>query len=131
MPFYFRDLFGSSKKLIWKKKKIPQIKHLGSVVQRLSGRLCQGCLKLEPQGGFEGKAASGMVSGLSSGTEGRVTRVWVNEGKWLLWDPEIAGVARQGSLCPLAWGFLLETFSFGGGRAPTHPLELTVNLTGH
>lgn len=93
--------------------------------------ILKGCLKLEPQGGFEGKAVSGVVSGQSPGTEGRVTRVWVNEGKQLLWDPEIAGVARQGSLCPLAWGFLLETFSLGGGCAPTHSLVVTVNLTGH
>lgn len=42
--------------------------------------ILKGCLKLEPQGGFEGKAVSGVVSGQSPGIEGRVTRVWVKRG---------------------------------------------------
>ena len=56
--------------------------------------LLKGWLKLKPQGGFEGKAVAGAVSVQFLGTEGRVTRTWVNKGKRPLWDPEIAVVAR-------------------------------------
>ena len=91
MPFYFRDLFGSSKKLTWgKKNNIPQIKHLRSIVQRLSGGLCY---------------PEGMSETWATGRFWRQSCIWC--GLWAVprhWGQGDPSVGQRGETDPLGPG---------------------------